>query len=98
MNYILMILCFSNANESLVILGLNYLEYLAENPKILKLMLDSGIITILCSFFIHDPKFVKSNVLFACGNLLLRLQEDDQARDQMIRSLVLFTILLLVVI
>ena len=93
-----LIIGLSDANESLVILGLNYFEYLADNPKILKLMLDSGIITILCSFFIHDPKFVKSNVLFACGTLLLRLEEDEQARDQMIRSLVLFTILPLVVI
>jgi Proteasome non-ATPase 26S subunit. len=80
----------------MVIPALKYLNVLADHPKIIRRMIEIGMVTIVSSFVIHDPRQISPEILTAAGHLLLRLEDEPLARAQMLKSNLFFTILPLV--
>lgn len=69
---------------------------MTDQPKLLDDLADTGIINLLSSFFIHNPKDIDPTLLVEAGYLLLKFQENEVALHQMLDSQVFLVILPLI--
>ena len=69
---------------------------MTDQPKLLDDLANLGIINIIASFFIHNPKELDPAVLVEAGYLLLKFQDNETALHQMLDSQAFLVILPLI--